>query len=253
MTWTARRVVTGHDEKGLSVFLEDGPPPVVRDAPDGAAFHEIWNTAAMPAPIAAAEEDPTQRSLTVPPDPNGTKIRINVFPPGVISPMHRTATVDYGIVLEGQVVLVLDDEKETVLHPGDVVIQRGTMHRWENRSDTVVRMVFVLVDGVFTDELAETIGSEALASLLHDPMRSAPQLFGDTVNFAARRAVVHSGATDVRWERRRKVPRVSEGKRPGEACHSWQACAPPRHGPGIPGMPGSPGHARRAVWPGHLP
>ena len=169
MTWTARRVVTGHDGKGVSVFLEDGPPPVVRNAPDGAAFHEIWNTAAMPAPIAAAEADPTQRSLTVPPDPNGTKIRINVFPPGVISPMHRTATVDYGIVLEGEVVLVLD-AAETVLHPGDVVIQRGTMHRWENRADTVARMAFILVDAAFTGELTALLGSEALGSLLHDPM-----------------------------------------------------------------------------------
>jgi quercetin dioxygenase-like cupin family protein len=172
MTWTARRVVTGHDERGASVFLSDGAPPVVRSAPDGAAFHEVWNTAAMPAPIAAVEEDPTQRSLTVPPDPDGTKIRINVFPPGVISPMHRTATVDYGIVLEGEVVLVLDDE-ETFLHPGDVVIQRGTMHRWENRGKKVARMVFVLVDAAFTGELAETIGSEALGSLLHDPLGPA--------------------------------------------------------------------------------
>jgi naringenin degradation protein FdeH len=173
MTWSARRVVTGHDGKGVSVFLADGVPPVVRNAPDGAAFHEIWNTSAMPAPIAASEPDPTQRSLTVPPDPDGTKIRINVFPPGVVSPMHRTATVDYGIVLDGEVVLVLDAQ-ETVLHPGDVVIQRGTMHRWENRGESVARMVFVLVDGAFSDELARAVGTEALASLLHDPLRAEP-------------------------------------------------------------------------------
>ncbi|WP_405718229.1 cupin domain-containing protein [Streptomyces sp. NBC_01537] len=169
MTFEPRRVVTGHTEDGVSVFLSDGPPPVVRTAPDGALFYEMWSTAAMPAPVAADEPDPTQVSLSVPPDPNGTKIRINEFPPGVVSPMHRTQSVDYGIVLEGEVVLVLDDS-ETVLRAGDVVVQRGTDHRWENRSGALARMVFVLVDGEFTDGLVKTLGRDVLGSLLHDPM-----------------------------------------------------------------------------------
>ena len=87
----------------------------------------------MPAPVEAAATDPTLTALTVPPGPNGTKIRINEFPPGAVSPMHRTQSVDYGIVLSGEVVLVLDDT-ETVLRAGDVVVQRGTNHRWENRT-----------------------------------------------------------------------------------------------------------------------
>ena len=117
-----RRVVTGHDERGVSVFTSDGPVPLVRTAPDGAYFCEIWSTDAMPVPIAATEDDPTLSALTVPPSPNGTKIRINEFPPGVVSPVHRTQSVDYGIVLSGEVVLVLDDS-ETVLRAGDVVVQ----------------------------------------------------------------------------------------------------------------------------------
>jgi quercetin dioxygenase-like cupin family protein len=164
-------VVTGHDAHGHSVFLHDGPPPVARTAPDGAYFFELWNTGAAPAPIAAQEPDPTQRDLTVPPAAHGTKIRINEFPPGVVSPTHRTETVDFGIVLEGEVVLVLDADAETVLGPGDVVVQRGTDHRWENRTEQPARMVFVLVDGAFTDELRGLIGSEAAAGLLHDPMK----------------------------------------------------------------------------------
>src|ERR1700677_475848 len=148
-----RRVVTGHDERGVSVFAADGPVPVVRTAPDGALFCEIWSTDAMPAPIAAAEPDPTLTALTVPPAPDGTKIRINEFPPGVVSPVHRTQSVDYGIVLDGEVVLVLDDS-DTVLRAGDVVVQRGTSHRWENRSGATARMAFILVDGVFTSDLA---------------------------------------------------------------------------------------------------
>jgi quercetin dioxygenase-like cupin family protein len=164
-----RRVVTGHDERGVSVFSADGPVPVVRTAPDGALFCEIWSTDAMPAPIAAAGPDPTLTAVTVPPAPNGTKIRINVFPPGVVSPVHRTQSVDYGIVLDGEVVLVLDDS-ETVLRAGDVVVQRGTNHRWENRSAQTARMAFILVDGEFASELIDTLGGEVLGGLLHDPM-----------------------------------------------------------------------------------
>jgi quercetin dioxygenase-like cupin family protein len=166
-----RRVVTGHDERGSSVFASDGPAPVVRTAPDGAQFYEIWGTDASPAPIAAAEPDPAAGGLSVPPAPNGTKIRINEFPSGVVSPVHRTQSVDYGIVLSGEVVLVLDDS-ETVLRAGDVVVQRGTSHRWENRSGETARMAFILVDGAFTADLTRTLGSDVLSGLLHDPMEA---------------------------------------------------------------------------------
>jgi quercetin dioxygenase-like cupin family protein len=165
-----RRVVTGHDERGVSVFAADGLVPVVRTAPDGALFCEIWATSAMPAPVAAAEPDPTLSALSVPPAPNGTKIRVNVFPPGAVSPMHRTQSVDYGIVLDGEVVLVLD-ESETTLRPGDVVVQRGTNHRWENRTGATARVAFILVDGAFTADLVATLGTGVLGGLLHDPMR----------------------------------------------------------------------------------
>jgi quercetin dioxygenase-like cupin family protein len=166
---TPRRVVTGHDKDGTSVFLSDGPPPVIRTAPDGAHFYEMWGTGAMPAPIAPDEPDPTEISLTVPPSPNGTKIRVNEFPPGVVSPTHRTRSVDYGIVLTGEVVLVLDDT-ETTLRAGDVVVQRGTDHRWENRTDSSARMAFILVDGVFTDDLKDRLGAEVLDGLMHSPL-----------------------------------------------------------------------------------
>jgi quercetin dioxygenase-like cupin family protein len=160
MPTVPRRVVTGHDAQGNSVFVGDGPPPITRTAPDGAYFFELWNTDAVPAPIAPAEPEPTERDLTVPPAPGGTKIRINEFPPGLVSPTHRTQTVDYGIVLEGEVVLVLDDENERVLRPGDVVVQRGTDHRWENRTDSVARMAFILVDGAFSTELRNRLPAE---------------------------------------------------------------------------------------------
>ena len=166
-----RRVVTGHDRRGASVFAADGPVPVVRSAPDGALFYEVWATDAMPAPIEAAQADPTLSAVTVPPTPNGTKIRINEFPPGAVSPVHRTQSVDYGIVLEGEVVLVLDDS-ETTLRAGDVAVQRGTSHRWENRTGQTARMAFILIDGAFSGELLDTLGREVLGGLLHDPLHA---------------------------------------------------------------------------------
>lgn len=167
-----RRVVTGHTAQGVSVVLSDGPVPVVRELPeDGVEFHEIWNTEGAPALVTAVEpNEPTQRTLAVPPPPSGTKIRVNTFAPGHLderglqSPVHRTASVDYGIVLEGEITLVLDDS-EVVLRAGDVVVQRGTDHAWANRGSVPAKVCFVLVDGRFDPALVETIGG--LDGLMH--------------------------------------------------------------------------------------
>jgi len=172
-----RRIVTGHDNSGVSIVLSDGPAPVSRELPDdGVVFYEVWNTDTAPAPIGPAEPDePTERALRVPPEPLGTKIRVNEFHPGHLderglqSPVHRTESVDYGIVLEGEMVLILDD-CEVQLKAGDIVIQRGTDHAWANRSDRIARMAFILVDGAFTDELKAILPHGALEGLMHgDP------------------------------------------------------------------------------------
>jgi quercetin dioxygenase-like cupin family protein len=161
-----RRVVTGHDARGRSVFTSDGPVPAAGAAPSGSLFYELWATDAAPAPIDTDPSDSAAGPLSVSPAPNGTKIRINELPPGAGSPMHRTQTVDYGIVLDGEVVLVLEDS-ETVLRAGDVVVQRGTSHRWENRSATTARVAFILIDGTFTTELRDVLGEDRLGGLLH--------------------------------------------------------------------------------------
>jgi quercetin dioxygenase-like cupin family protein len=149
-----RRIVTGHDENGRSIVLEDGAPPISRSVP-GATFYELWRTSDAPAPLAPRErQEPTdRRPLAVPPEGAGTVFRIVELAPRSRSPMHRTQTLDYGIVLDGEIVLALDDGSETRLSPGDVVIQRGTDHSWINPTDRTARMAFVLVGGTFTDEL----------------------------------------------------------------------------------------------------
>ena len=80
---------------------------------------------------------------------------IDIYPPsqgGKRTVMHRTKTLDYVVVIEGEVVLVLDDS-EVTLKKSDVVIQRGTDHAWENRSDQVARMAFFHIDAQFSEEL----------------------------------------------------------------------------------------------------
>jgi len=156
-----RRVVTGHDGSGASIVLSDGPTPRSHDM-GVAVFHEVWNTRAVPASISATEPEPTERPLVTPPDPGGTIIRYTDIKPGQSSPMHRTESVDYGIVLEGEVYLELGGGGEVLLRPGDIVIQRGTDHVWANRTESTARMAFILVDGKFTPELKSTIGDTEL-------------------------------------------------------------------------------------------
>jgi len=184
---SVRRVVTGHDAQGRAIIQEDGAVPrVQRIGGDiGPIFHEVWNTRTTPAPIDAASGEPPEEGIVLAPPKNGTRIRVLDIPPegeGIreMSPeearahfaeigagdasnadkagarhalMHRTETIDYGIVVEGELVLIMD-EGETTVRAGDIVIQRGTNHGWANRSDRNCRIVFVLIDGAFTGELA---------------------------------------------------------------------------------------------------
>jgi quercetin dioxygenase-like cupin family protein len=152
MSEVPRRIVTGHDASGKSVVLSDGPTPKTLDI-GSAVFHELWATTVTPAPIDATEPEPTTRPLRTPPDPNGVLVRFTEMAPGAASPMHRTESVDVGIVLEGETWLLLDDGSETRVGVGDAVVQRGTNHAWENRSDRVVRMAFVMIDGRIGEEV----------------------------------------------------------------------------------------------------
>jgi quercetin dioxygenase-like cupin family protein len=157
MSAAPRRIVTGHDASGKSVVLSDAPTPKTLDI-GTAAFHEIWITAQTPAQIAATEPEPTERALRTPPPPDGVLVRFTEMAPGAESPMHRTQTVDVGVVLEGETWLLLDDGSETRVVAGDAVVQRGTNHAWANRSDRPVRMVFVQIDGTISDELRAATG-----------------------------------------------------------------------------------------------
>lgn len=142
-----RRVVTGHSADGVAKVLIDAPVTDVRSSRPGSASRLIWVTDCMPADIATGEsiEDMGKRRLGTPPPPNGTRFTINDIAPGRRGPMHRTETVDYAIVLAGEIDMELDNSTVT-LKAGDVVIQRGTNHSWINRGTEPARIAFVLID-----------------------------------------------------------------------------------------------------------
>ncbi|MFM2287773.1 MAG: hypothetical protein RL684_916 [Pseudomonadota bacterium] len=140
-----RRVVTGHDAAGEAVVRSDEQFDT-RPIPSGdAAFALVWTTAAVPVDN-NDETDGRQRAagLTL---HQGSVIRIVDMLPGRSSPMHRTNSIDYGIVLSGQLELELDGGRRSRLGPGDIVVQRGTMHAWHNPSaDETCRIAFILVE-----------------------------------------------------------------------------------------------------------
>jgi hypothetical protein len=154
-----RRILTGHDETGKSVVISDGPPPQhhqMRGPSIGADFFEIWSDSnAVPVLTSVAVREPNEREFSIMPISGHLLRIIDVYPltdGGKRTVMHRTKTLDYAVVIEGEVVLILEDS-EVILKKSDVVVQRGTNHAWENRSDRVARMAFFHIDAEFSDEL----------------------------------------------------------------------------------------------------
>ena len=167
----ARRVVTTHDDSGKAVILLDDTTPHVTVREGGTAIHNLWITDQTPAAM-TGKQDRADRKVGIPPPKHGSIIRILDLPPiGDVSKiplgemqahlgaehshpkarpprhpmMHRTRTVDYAIILEGEVDMLLDDS-EVHLKAGDVLVQQGTNHAWVNRSGKNCRICFVLID-----------------------------------------------------------------------------------------------------------
>ena len=166
-----RRIVTGHHEDGRSTVLIDGPAQNVKQRHAGNGSALLWVTDESPADV-SGEGDRGAREIGVPPPRLGTIFRVAEFPPGVggevrdneivlrdfgIGPdvlrghaprhpaIHRTRTIDYVVVLEGEIDLVLDDG-EVRLRAGDAVVQQATNHAWINRGAVTARLAMVFVD-----------------------------------------------------------------------------------------------------------
>jgi quercetin dioxygenase-like cupin family protein len=142
-----RRVVTGHDANQTAKVLIDGVATNRRPSKSGGMSTLIWCTDRSPADVPVGEnaEDMGARVLGTPPPPNGTRFTVNDIPPGRSGPMHRTETIDYVIVLAGELEMQMDDST-VKLKAGDVLVQRGTNHAWINRGTEPARVAFILVD-----------------------------------------------------------------------------------------------------------
>ena len=168
-----RRLITGHNQHGKSIITLDGPPARSIGEDVGGLF-EIWNTDGSDI-ISTDEIDRADEDILLSPPSGGTKFRyfqINPLPEGVPDAMmqeiaadafekigaahhrvdtkkhpamHKTETIDYIILLQGDVTLILDEE-EIDLKPFDVVVQRGTNHAWVNNGDEPALLIAVLID-----------------------------------------------------------------------------------------------------------
>ncbi len=169
-----RRLITGENEQGRAVFIEDGPSPAVKTVPERPGYRvtNIWRTSASPCAIKEADSIHQQKGVL--PPQHGTVIRVIDYPPeptdqkeiaamqaatfaslypdadhtlkaGDHPGMHKTDTVDYAIMLEGEITAILEGE-EKIIRAGDILIQRGTNHAWANRSGKPARIAFVLID-----------------------------------------------------------------------------------------------------------
>ena len=152
MALEVRRIVTGHDVNGKAVVKTDERLAAVpRLGRPHIAGCEIWSTDKMPVDNTSEESEAAQRAGFVKRynyvgTGQGTVIRITEFAPGAPKFMHRTETVDYAILLSGECDLELDDGKTVHMKPGDIVVQRGTMHAWVNTGAVPAVFAFVLID-----------------------------------------------------------------------------------------------------------
>ncbi len=142
MTLDIRRVVTGHDAQGKARVLIDEKVKNVFSQRPGAHYSVIWSSDTLPADN-DGDEDPTSRKIgtTI---PGGSVFRIVSFGPGVAPRNHRTDSIDYAVVMKGEIDMDLDGE---VVHlkAGDVLVQRGTIHNWINKGSEPCIIAFTLV------------------------------------------------------------------------------------------------------------
>jgi mannose-6-phosphate isomerase-like protein (cupin superfamily) len=173
MATPIRRIVTSHDKSGKAIVLLDGAPPQTSANPAmGVSSSLLWVTDTAPADMKGST-DRADRKIAIPPPPKGSIFRVVDFAPmtkdmeklnaGHMASqmgeghaggkahaprhafMHRTKSVDYAIVLSGEIDMLLDDS-EVHMKAGDVMVQQGTNHAWVNRGKEICRIAFVLID-----------------------------------------------------------------------------------------------------------
>ncbi len=151
-----RRVVTGHDEDGRAILAIDEIADNVISRRQGQQGAVIWSTGESPADN-MDPEDGAARTLATS-DDNGTVFRIVKYDPGVVPREHRTQSIDYAVVMSGEITMGLDDG-EVQLRQGDVLVQRGTIHNWINRGSVPCVVAFILCASKPIEVGGETLGA----------------------------------------------------------------------------------------------
>ncbi|KAF7296802.1 Cupin-2 domain-containing protein [Mycena indigotica] len=165
-----RRVVTGHTLSGHATVVEDNIQ-AARYFSDAATSpcYDLYYSSTTPAANDSELEnaggnskwvDEVKEHPEIPPAAGGSNFRCWDMPPGSVTPMHRTLSLDYAVVLKGSVVLDLDNGERTVLAEGDTIVQRGTIHAWRNESDEWCRMLFVMIGAKPIEVSGNVLGEE---------------------------------------------------------------------------------------------
>ncbi len=146
MAINVRRVVTGHDENGKAVVRIDDRGAHAKSNRPNMTAQVIWTTDDLPVNFAEDGEDKGAREIgtTV---QNGSVFRVIEFAPGVTPRNHRTDSIDYAVVVSGEIDMEMDD---TLVHlrAGDVLVQRGTIHNWMNQGTEPCVIAFVLIGSI---------------------------------------------------------------------------------------------------------
>jgi quercetin dioxygenase-like cupin family protein len=143
MTIGIRRVVTGHDERGRAMVHIDDGIPNSSSGRAGVTSCVAWSTKGFPVSN-EGNIDPSQAVYKTTLE-NGSIFRIVRYEPGVLPRNHRTDSIDYAVVISGKIDMELDDGLSVTLQAGDVLVQRGTVHNWNNRYGEDCIIAFVLI------------------------------------------------------------------------------------------------------------
>ncbi len=158
MTLKVRRVVTGHDDKGRALVQIDEIMSNTDATRPGATATVIWATEGFPVDN-DDDADGAKRPVKTAHD-NGTVFRVIEFMPGVAPRNHRTDSIDYAVVISGEIDMPLDDGREVHLKAGDVLVQRGTIHNWVNRGSEPCVIAFVLISANPVTKGGKTLHAE---------------------------------------------------------------------------------------------
>ena len=143
MALNVRRLITGHDKNGKAIVKIDEIATHVREGRPGALAVNVWTTNTSPANNSTEEDaGKVEVGTTM---PNGTVFRMIEFKPGVTPRMHRTDSIDYIVVMKGEIDMQLDDGVEVHIKEGDLMVQRGTIHNWINRGTESCFLAIILV------------------------------------------------------------------------------------------------------------